>query len=337
MHLERLFTLISDGHPLVAWGVLAFFFWILAKCADLFVDSAVVIAERLKIPKVVIGLVLVSLATTAPELTVSMMSALQGNPEMALGNAIGSVICNCGLALALCGFLSPLPIPVPRKALWSAGGFLIGISILTAVFVAVDNTLSSAEGAVLVALFFGYLGYLFVDHRNDKRNATLDLETFEDEKELPLFKQLVLFAVGVLGIVVSSKFIIVSATSIAVSFHIPQSVIALTLVALGTSIPEVATSITAARKGQGELAIGNILGANIMNVCWVAGASAMANELTLQRREILFMFPAMFIMVAFTLFFLKSGGKLSRREGLQLLVLYLLYLASFAVIFSVRG
>ena len=329
--------MISDGHPLIAWAVLAFFFWVLAKCADLFVDSAVVIAERLKIPKVVIGLVLVSLATTAPELTVSMMSALQGNPEMALGNAIGSVICNCGLALALCAFLAPLPIPVPRKELWSAGGFLVGISILTAVFVMVDGTLSSREGAVLVLLFFGYLGYLFVDHRNDKRNQRLDLETFEDEKELPLFKQLVLFFVGLVGIVFASKFIIVSATTIATSFGLPQSVIALTLVALGTSIPEVATSITAARKGQGELAVGNILGANIMNVCWVAGASAMANKLILQRREIMFMFPSMFVIVGFTLVFLWSGGKLARREGILLLGLYLLYLASFALVFPMRG
>ena len=265
------------------------------------------------------------------------MSALQGNPEMALGNAIGSVICNCGLALALCGFLAPKPIPVPSKELWSAGGFLIGISILTAIFVSLDGTLSSAEGAVLVVLFFVYLGYLFFSHKQERRHDTLDLETFEDEKELPLFKQMVLFAVGVVGIVISSKFIIVSATTIATSFGLPQSVIALTLVALGTSIPEVATSITAARKGQGELAVGNILGANIMNVCWVAGASAMANSLTLQRREIMFMFPSMFIIVAFTLFFLKSGGKLSRREGAMLLGLYILYLASFAIVFPVHA
>jgi cation:H+ antiporter len=114
---------------------------------------------------------------------------------------------------------------------------------------------------------------------------------------------------------------------------LPESVIALTLVALGTSIPEVATSITAARKGEGELSIGNILGANIMNVCWVAGASAVVNPLILGGREILFMFPAMLVMVAATLGVLRSHHELSRKEGLLLCGLYVLYLVSFALMF----
>jgi len=331
--MNGIFLYIENAPVLVAWGVLAAAFCVLAKCADMFVESSVAIAEQFKIPKVVIGIVLVSLATTAPELSVSMMAAIQGNPEMALGNAVGSVICNSGLALALCGVISACAIPVIPRVLKASGGFLLLVCLLTFLFVAGDKTLGRWEGVALVVLFALYMTYLFDQHRRGVLKADMDLDEVEDDVGLSMPRLTLLFAAGLGGIILSSKFVIVSATSIAVSFRIPESVIALTLVALGTSIPEVATSVMAAKKGEGELAIGNILGANIMNMCWVAGASSIANNLPLGDREAFFMFPAMLVIVAATLIVLRSSYALSRKEGVILFALYLAYIASFFVVF----
>lgn len=324
-----------EAHVWLAWAVLAVAFAVLAKCADAFVDSAVALAKRFRIPRLIVGIVLVSLATTAPELSVSLMSALQGFPEMALGNAIGSVICNTGLALGLAGVFSVVAIPVLPLVLKTSGLFLLLLGALAFGFVVIDDTLSRWEGGVLVALFAGYLAFLFVQHR---RGALSDEAEFDDDDASvvhpPLVKLIAVFALSLGGIILSSKFIVVGATMIARSFGIPEAVIALTLVALGTSIPEVATCVSAAVKREGAIAVGNIIGANIMNVCWVAGASALAHNLAVEKRATLFMFPCMFILVAGALMLMKSGYTLNRKKGFVLLGLYVLYIASFFVLYA---
>ena len=138
---------------------------------------------------------------------------------------------------------------------------------------------------------------------------------------------------GLVGIIGSSHFIINAAVEIAEMFNIPETVIALTLIALGTSIPEIATCIIAARKGHGEIAIGNIIGADILNICWVAGASALANPLTVGRKEIFFMFPAMFVIVGAMLLMIRMGYKLKRIHGFILLGLYIIYIILLIIIF----
>jgi cation:H+ antiporter len=308
-------------------------FYLLAKCADLFVDSSVALAGKLNIPKLVIGIVLVSLATTAPELAVSLTSAIKGNPEMALGNAIGSVICDDGLALAFAGIFSVSVIPVLPKVLKTSGLFLLFIEVVSFVFVIGDNTLSRMEGGVLVFLFICYIGFLYRQHkRGELSDDELEAEA-EDLKSSSMGKIIIVFVVGLLGIIVASEFIVTSATTIARSLSIPESVIALTLVAFGTSIPEVATCISAARKGHGDIAVGNIIGADIMNICWVAGASSLANNLVLGDKEIYFMFPSMFIIVGAMLLLLRKDYNLTRKKGFILLGLYIIYLASFIIFF----
>jgi cation:H+ antiporter len=278
----------------------------------------------LRVPKLVIGIVLVSLATTAPELSVSLIAALRGSPEMALGNAIGSVICDDGLALALAGVVTLSPIAVIPSVLKSSGIFLIIISILTFSFVAFDNTLNRYEGVILVILFAGYMTYLYRQHKNSEPED----ETGDIEKTSPV-KLFIMFALALGGIILASEFVITSATVIARSFNVSEGVIALTMVAFGTSVPEIATCITASRKGEGSIAVGNILGADIMNICWVAGASSIANNLTLSKKDIFFMFPSMFIVIATMLFLLRKGYCLTRGKGLILFSLYIIYLASF--------
>ncbi len=322
-----------NAHPALAWFVLLAAFAVLAKCADTFVDSAVALANRLRIPKLVIGIVLVSFATTAPELAVSLTAALKGSPEMALGNAIGSVICDDGLALALAGIFAVGSIKVMPNILRTSGIFLVGICLLTFGFVFRDFTLSFGEGALLITLFACYLAFMVREHKKGVLQGDLETETSETYQQMTPLRMGILFAVSLAGIILASEFVVTSATSIARSLHIPETVIALTLVALGTSIPEVATCVVSARKGHGELAVGNIIGADILNICWVAGASAMANNLTLTHKQVYFMFPAMFAIVLAMLAMLACGHRLTRAKGVALLLMYLAYLAATVVIF----
>ena len=324
---------LIEGNVLFAWIALILAFIILAKCADIFVDSSVEIAEKFKMPKLVIGIVLVSLATTAPELAVSLMSAISGKPEIALGNAIGSVICDDGLALAFAGLIAATPILIIPRVLKTSGIFLLFIELLAFLFVLFDNTLNRWEGVILVTLFICYIIFLFYQHKEGKLKSDID-EGPSQNKISPAFLLILFFIISISGIIASSKFVIVSAIKISHTFHVPEAIIALTIVAFGTSIPEVATCIVAARKKQGAIAVGNIIGADIMNICWVAGASAIANPLILGRKEILFMFPAMFVIVGSMLLLLRYKYSLTRIKGSILLGLYLIYL--YLVIFIMK-
>ena len=322
---------------LLAWVILAISFVILAKCADIFVDSSIALADRFNIPKLIIGIVMVSLATTAPEISVSLIAAMRGNPEMALGNAIGSVICDDGIALALAGIVAAAPILVIPHVLKTSAIFLIIIELLTFLFIVPDLTLSRIEGSILVLLLVGYLSYLYYQHKNGKYKEDLPLAEIDEdilkEKRVSFPTLILLFSAGLAGIILSSHFVVLSATSIAMWLRIPESVIALTLVALGTSVPEIATCIVAARKNEGAIAVGNILGADILNICWVAGLSAVVNPLTLQKKEVYFMFPSMFIIVFTMLIMLRAGYRLTKTKGFILLGLYILYITSFFLIF----
>lgn len=318
---------------LFAWVILAVAFYIMAKCADLFVDNAVIIANKFNIPRLVIGIVLVSFATTAPELSVSLMAAIRGNPEMALGNAIGSVITDDGLALGLAGIVSLSPIIVLPIVLKTSGIFLISIEIIAFLFVVFDKTLNRWEGVVLVLLFAGYVVFLYKLYKSGKmKEDSIDIDA-NDKVTKSLVTIFALFFLAAAGIIFSAEFVVTSATAIARAFHIPEAVIALTLVALGTSIPEVVTCVTAARKNEGAIAVGNIIGADILNICWVAGASAIANDLTLGQREIAFMYPSMFIIVGAMLLMLWHKYRLTKTKGWMLLGLYAAYIGSFFVFY----
>lgn len=321
------------GWPL--WGLLLLLvlaFTVLARCADVFVDRGIGLARRLRLPAIVIGVVLVSLATTVPEVSVTLLSALAGHDHVAMGNAIGSVICNTGLALGVCAFLSPRPIHVLPTVLRLTGGFLLVAAALTLLMVLRDCRLTRGEGALLLVLMAVYLARVW------RRRRPAVMPVAEAAAGLPAPRSLVSlvagFALALVGVVVASRFVLVSAIGAALRLGVPEAVIALSLVALGTSIPEVATSIVAARRGQGEIAVGNILGASVLNLTWVIGMAAMIRPLSISPRELLVMFPAMFLMVLLTLLLLKTHTVITRREGLVLIVAYLGFLAMLTVLAS---
>ena len=320
-----------EANILFAWLLILLSFAVLAMCAGCFVEALAGASFRLRLPKLLAGLVIGAVATTAPEFSVSFLSALQGRPEMALGNAVGSLICNNGLALGLLGLTSLTAIAIDPRQLRISGVFLLAVQALLIWFLAFDAILSRWEGATLMLLFGGYLAVLYRQHRSGEFRAAFELEAELAHKAAVMgtVKMAVFFVVGLAGILVASDLVVLSARAIAVSWGISDGIIAMTLVALGTSVPEAATCVAAARRGEGALAVGNILGADIMNVCWVAGASALANPLTIPAREAAVMLPAMALMALAMLGFLWWGYRLGRGKGLVLLALYGIYMAVF--------
>jgi len=290
------------------------------------VEGAVGLSCILRLPKFLIGIIVVGIATTAPEFMVSVISAFQGKPEIALGNAIGSVICDDGLALPLAVLISTSPILISRNIFKTTALFLIVVNIV-AYILCWDGTLNRLEGMLLVGLFAIYVvAMIFIKKKKDK-------EIIPKKKEMTGSKILLLFCFGLIGIFIASRCIISSAVFISHYFHVPEAVIALAMVALGTSIPEVATCITAARKGEGSIAVGNILGADILNVCWVAGVSAIVNPLTVGTKLSNFMFPSMLTIVFVMLGLIVINYKLERWNGGVLLIIYILFLLSMIIFF----
>ena len=306
--------------------VLVVCFAVLAKCATWFVDGAVGIAEHFNVPKMLIGIVLVSLATTAPELAVSVMSAMSGKAEMALGNAIGSVIVDDTIAIGLAALVATTPIVIDPRLLKTTGLFLIAVDLIAYALVW-DGELSRWEGAILLGLFFTYLVFAYVTQMKSGGGKSQGLADIEEAISGRSLGSLAFwFLLGLVGVLVASHFIVDAATTVAVVFGISSGMIALTVVAIGTSLPEIATGIAAGRRGHGDIVVGNILGADILNVCWIAGASAVVNPLIVGPKEIHFMMPAMLAVVLAMLITMRTRYKLTRIEGGVLIGLYFVYL-----------
>ncbi len=299
-------------------------FVVLAKCADWFVDGAVELARRLHAPPMLIGIVIMSLGTTAPELAVSVTAALSGRPEFALGNAVGSVIFDDGVALPLAVLFAPTAILIDRSVFRSTAIFLISIDLI-AYGLCFDGTLSRTEGLVLVAGFLAYLYFLYWEQKRRRGDGDVPESTPQDSRAN---RRILLFFIGLAGIIISSEWIVDAAPVVATGLGVPDIIVALTMIALGTSIPEVAACVVAARKGEGSLAAGNILGADVLNVCWIAGASAVANPLTVSTEVIHFMFPAMLVIVFAMLAMMRMGYTLQPWKGIVLMGLCLSYLVA---------
>lgn len=311
---------------------------ILFKCADYFVDGAIAVASILRIPKMIVGIVLVGLATTAPEFGVSVMAAFLGNLEISLGNAIGSVICDDGVALALAAVVAPGAILVNCRILKTVGIFLIGIDVF-AYALARNGTLGRIEGASLVMILVVYYSFILANKSFRTRLGSAEAEDARGVSEAGpkkdlLRKPALLFLGGIAGVLVTSRIINWAAVNIAAYFSISETVIGLTVVAIGTSLPEISTCITAGLKGEGELAVGNIIGADILNILWIIGVSSMVRPIQVELKVINFTFPFMILIVLVMLLSMRIGCSLNRIKGLVLFSLYLIYLFLTLLLFT---
>ena len=240
-------------------------FFMLVKGADLFVDGSSGIAMKFKIPQLVIGLTIVAMGTSAPEAAVSITAALKGNADITVGNIVGSNILNILIILGLSALITPLM--VAKSTIKAEIPFMILITFLL-LGIGYDGTIGLLEGIILLVVFLIYLGYLFLLALKDRDKAD------EDIKEISVVKALIWTVVGLFLIVFGSNVTVDAATKIAQVLGLSERFIGLTIVALGTSLPELFTSVSAARKGNADIAIGNIVGSNIFNILFVIGISA---------------------------------------------------------------
>lgn len=303
------------------WQVvlLAFGFLLLVKGADWFVDGASGIADKLGIPQLVIGLTIVAMGTSAPETAVSITAALKGNADIAVGNVVGSNILNILIILGIASVITS--IAVAKTTIRYEIPIMLAITFLLLIFGATGGTINLWEGIALLVCFALYLFYMFVMVKKGEMQA----EEI-DGAQKPLWKLLVACAVGLVLIVWGSDVTVDAATIIAKEIGISDKFIGLTVVALGTSLPELVTSVVAARKGKADIAIGNIVGSNIFNILFVLGTSALIIPVVFEMSFVIDCLVAVAAGVILWLCVFKKK-KLKRIDGIIMLVCYAAYFA----------
>ena len=292
--------------------------------AEYLIKGGVSIAKKLGVSPLLIGLTLVAFGTSAPELVVSIQAALSNTGDIAVGNVVGSNICNVALILGLCALLKP--IATNEKLFKLDMPLLLGASVLFAVFYFLDGRgLNFWQGAVMFTILIIYLAWSFYQ---DKKSGGGELAAAADEeggdKPCPVWLALVMVVGGLAGLVIGAKCFVASAIYFALAMGVSQAVIGLTIVALGTSLPELATSVVAVIKGERDIAVGNVVGSNIFNILVIMGIAPMVSDLHAPNIKMvdlgimLALVPVLWIMM-------KTGKKVSRVEGGILLLVYVGY------------
>ena len=328
-----LHDLMSGLPTFVLLIVIAVCIVILSKGADWMIDGVVDLAQRTGLPRIVIGATIVSLGTTTPEAFVSVMAAWLGNPGLALGNGVGSIIADTGLIFGLTCILAPVPVNrfILNRTGWvqvGAATLLVCIAVVLLLTGSGEPILGRGVGVFLLILLavYMYVTYLWAKDGGDKALEG-ENESHGDPKSLLLCW--VMIGGGLLLVIVSARFLIPSASAIASRMGVPDDVIAATMVAFGTSLPELTTAIAAVRKGHPEICVGNVVGADVLNCLFVIGAAATARPLAIPPNFFYFHFPTMLIILfSFRLFIsLNRDGWFRKWQGVWLLAVYTVYVA----------
>lgn len=297
--------------------LLAFGFLLLVKGADWFVEGSSGVADKFGIPQLVIGLTIVAMGTSAPEAAVSITAALKENAGITVGNVVGSNILNIFIILGIASIITP--IAVAKTTIRYEIPIMLAATLLLLGFGYIGGTLNLLEGILLWICFAGYLGYMFVMCRKGQ------MQVEEVEKvDSPIWKLLVQGAIGLVLVVWGSSVTVNAATNIATMFEIDDRFIGLTIVALGTSLPELFTSVVAARKGKADIAIGNIVGSNIFNILFVVGTSALITPVAFESKFVIDCIVAILAGIVLWLCVFRKR-KLTRTGGIFILACYAIY------------
>ena len=310
-------------------ALLAIGFAALTKGADIFVDGSAAIARRFHVPGMIIGLTIVALGTSAPELAVSTSSAIQGANELALSNVVGSNIFNLLCVLGVCALFHP--VPVAKKLIVRDFSVSIIMTILVFLFTSVpalysgilfradmsDNIgiLNRLPAAFLLLVFVAYIVYLIKDAI---RHPSED----EDAPDISLGKSILFIIFGLALIIGGGQAVVYSAKEIAREMGMTETLIGLTIVAVGTSLPELVTSVVAAKKGETEMAVGNVIGSNIFNLLFILGVSALIRPIAVNAASA-YDLVILFSITVMTLIFAISGKKINRIEGIVMILIYI--------------
>lgn len=287
------------------------------KGADFLTEGAAALARRVNIPEIVIGLTIVAAGTSAPELFVSLVSALKGTPDLAVGNVVGSNTMNCMLIVGCAAMVAPMTIS--RSTVKKDIPFAVGASVLL-MLLALNSFLGRFDGILLLAGFVSFMVYSLRQAKNGQGDATTE------EKQQNPWLSVLYIVLGLVGLVIGSNLFVDHASSLALALGISEGVVGLTVVAGGTSLPELATSVVAARKGQSAIAIGNVIGSNVFNILLILGLTATISPLQIEGITTIDM-AVMLISVTLVWLFSFTRYTVERWEGAALVGGYLVYLA----------
>ena len=303
-------------------------FGILVWSADKFVEGAASTAKHLGMPSLLIGILIVGFGTSAPEMVVSAIAAMEGNPALALGNALGSNIVNISLILGITAIVAPITVnsKIVRKEIP-----LLLLIVLATGYLLLDYTLTFNEGLILLFGFFSLIGwsiYAAIKGKGDSLESEMDSELIEHEMSLKA--GIIWLIIGIVLLIASSRILVWGAVGIATEFGVSDLIIGLTIVALGTSLPELAASVVAARKGEHDIAIGNVVGSNMFNLLAVIGIAiviAPMNSVAIEvlARDWMIMFALTVALLIMAYGFRSKEGKITRTEGFILVICYIAY------------
>ena len=301
-------------------------FILLIKSADFFVDGSSSIAKTLKIPTIVIGLTIVAFGTSAPEAAVSISAALKGQNDIAIANAVGSNIFNLLGVLGISAILSP--VKVQKNTIVKEFPFAI-LASLSLLILSYDikfqgyneNVLTRSDGLMLFALFLIFMYYLLELALSSKEEMKVEKGSSKE----PIAKSILISIIGIIGIIIGGNLVVDSARDIALTLGMSENLIGLTIVSIGTSLPEFVTSVIAAKKGESDIVIGNIVGSNIFNILFVLGISSIIHSINVTP-IVYFDMIIMLVFTVITYIFAVTKKKVTKFEGIILTTTYLLYM-----------
>ena len=321
---------------------LIFGFVLLIVGADIFVEGSSAIAKRFKIPTIIIGLTIVAFGTSMPEASVSISAALAGNNDIAISNVLGSNIFNLLVVLGASALICPVRVHSTsiKKEIPFSIFITLALGVVLAFGISFDAeadmlmgmeifshasfTLGVAGGAILLVLFALYMYWQISGALKARKKGKIEEEPEDENKKIPAFMAVEMIVLGVVGIIMGGNFVVDNASIIAENFGMSQTLIGLTIVAVGTSLPELVTSMVAAKKGESDLALGNVIGSNVFNIVFILGASAVVSPMTV---DILAIYDTLVLLLVsvLALIFAKTNKRFSRPEGAVLLAIYAIY------------
>ena len=303
--------------------ILVIGFVLLIKGADYFVEGSSSVAKKFKVPSLIIGMTIVAMGTSLPELAVSVTASMAGNNTLAVSNVAGSNIFNLMVVCGACALFTPLTIE--KNTLMKEFPFSILCAGLLVVMGYLGMSLGRVDGVILLVIFAVYLFWM-IQSAKKARTAGDKLEAEEEEiKILPMWKCIVFIIGGMIAIKFGGDFVVDGASAIAAGFGLSQTLIGLTIVALGTSLPELVTSIVAAKKDEVDMALGNVIGSNIFNILLILGVAAAISPVTFLMENIIDII-ILIIMSAVVWGFAWTSKKVNRKEGIIMLLMYAVYM-----------
>lgn len=315
--------------------LIALGFALLVKGADFLVDGASGVAKRFHIPEIIIGLTIVSIGTSMPELFVSITSAIDGYSDMAIGNVIGSNLCNLLLILGISAAINPIIFKKETKLIEIP--ICLGISIVFLILANIENSISRIDAIILIALFIAFICYTIMMAKKgedfDEISEEEKQQLAEEGKKRKIIVNIIYIIVGIIALKIGGDLVVEHSEKIAKMFNVSDKIIGLTIVAIGTSLPELVTSVTAALKKNSDIAIGNIIGSNIFNMLLIIGAAAAISPMNYNTSYNLQMGILIVATIVLGVFpYTDRKDEMTISNGITYLMLYALYMAMLFVL-----